>query len=157
MYCGSGHPARKDTRLWFCATPGFADRLKPRKCAKDSAVGECCHKRQHKTHQCNATGGKGSQRGLQGPSRHRVPPKLVDEVLAALFLKKPSLEQLLEPLRRDYSDEEIRRALASQDSPSLATATATATVCAANEETGGAEASDASNGATFRTDGTFVI
>ena len=135
----SGHPARKNTRLWLCqsvyTTPGaFIERLNPRVCCTDSAAGECQYKRQHGIHQRFATGGKGSQRGLQGSQRHKVPPMLVDEILAALFPENLPLEQLLEPIRRrQFSDEEIeeiRRALAS---PQHSTP-APAVVCPATNE-----------------------
>ena len=156
--CGSGHPARKDTRLWFGAPVEFVDCLKPRKCDKDSAVGYCDHKRQHKIHLCSATGGKGSRRGLQGSSRHRVPPKLVDDILAALFPKKLSLEQLMQPIRRQYSEEEILLEIKREMTPQVCPSPATAAVCAPcrNKDTG-AEASDGSVEATGRNDGTFVI
>lgn len=92
-------------------------RLRPRECCKDSRPGECEYKRKHGTHQCSATGGKGSQPGLQGPSRHKVPPKLVDELLAALFpsdsLQTSSLRDQLVSLRRQFSDTEIKRELMS--------------------------------------------
>lgn len=89
------------------------DRLKPRRCCKDSAAGECPYKRKHGAHKCNATGGKGNRRGLsKGPARHKVPPMLVDEILAALFPKTLSLREQLLPLRQQFSDIEIKRALA---------------------------------------------
>lgn len=92
-------------------------RLRPRECCKDSRPGECEYKRKHGTHQCSATGGKGSQPGLQGPSRHKVPPKLVDELLAALFpsdsLQTSSLRDQLVSLRRQFSDTEIKSELMS--------------------------------------------
>lgn len=81
-----------------------------------------------------------------------MPSNLVDEILASLFPKKQSLEELLEPLRRVYSDEEIRHAVTPQYSPTPATSE----LCPANQETG-AEASNTGFGATGCSDGTVVI
>lgn len=98
------------------------ERFRPRECSKDSAAGECEHKQKHGTHQYSATGGKGSQPGLQGPSRHKVPWKLVDELLAALFpsqdaeqlpARNQSLREQLVALRRQFTDTEITRELVS--------------------------------------------